>query len=54
MIKKFTNKKRTFEFAPDKKFIKVYYCGRLDGFIWNTDTKIYIDGDEVVSSEFFK
>lgn len=54
MIKKFTNKHRTFKFAPDNKFIKVYIDGRLNGFIFNTDKVIIIDGEEIVSSEFFK
>lgn len=54
MIKKFTNKHRTFKFAPDNKFISVYVDGRLNGFIFNTDKVIIIDGEEIISSEFFK
>lgn len=54
MIKKYTNKNRTFKMAPDNRFIKVYINGRLNGFIWNNENVIRVDGDEVVSSEFFK
>ena len=54
MIKKYTTKRRTFEFAPDNRFINVYIDGRHNGFIWNTSKVILIDGEEVVSSEFFK
>ena len=54
MIKKYTTKQRTFKFAPDNRFITVYINGRANGFIWNTDKIISIDGDMVVSSEFFK
>lgn len=54
MMKKYTTKNREFKFAPGKRYIEVYIDGRLDGFIWNTDTVIFVNGDEVVSSEFFK
>ena len=54
MIKKYTTKHRTFEFSYDKRFITVFYDGRMNGFIWNNDKVIMVDGDEVVSSEFFK
>lgn len=54
MMKKYTTKNREFKFAPDKRFIKVYIDGRLNGFIWNTDKLISVDGEEVISSEFFK
>ena len=54
LIKKYTNKNRTFKFAPDNRFITVYINKRANGFIWNTDKVIRIDGEEVVSSEFFK
>lgn len=54
MIKKYTTKQRTFKFASDGRFIKVYINNHLNGFIWNTDKVIMIDGEEVVSSEFFK
>ena len=54
MIKKYTTKHRTFKFSPDKRFITVYIDGRMNGFIWNTDRVIRVNGDEVVSSEFFK
>ena len=54
MIKRYTNKHRIFKMAPDNRFIKVYVDGRLNGFIWNNDNIIRVDGDEVISSEFFK
>lgn len=54
MIKRYTNKHRTFKMAPDNRFIKVYIDGRLNGFIWNNENVIRVDGDEIVSSEFFK
>lgn len=54
MIKKYTNKHRTFKSSYDKRFITVFIDGRMNGFIWNNDRAIYVDGDEVVSSEFFK
>lgn len=54
MIKKYTNKNRTFKFSPDKRFISVYINNRHSGFIFNNDKVIFIDGEEVVSSEFFK
>lgn len=54
MIKKFTTAKRTFKFSPDNKFIKVYMNGKLNGFIWNTDKVIVIDGEELKSNLFFK
>lgn len=54
IMKKYTTKNREFKFAPDKRFIKVYIDGRLNGFIWNTDKVISVDGEEVISSEFFK
>lgn len=53
LIQKYTSKNRTFKFAPDGRFICVYYNGKLNGFIWNTDKVIVIDGDHVVSSAFF-
>ena len=53
MIKKFTTAKRTFKFSSDNKFIKVYFNGKLNGFIWNTDKVIVIDGNEVKSNLFF-
>lgn len=53
MIKRFTNKHRTFKFAPDHRFIRVYVDGRLNGFIWNVDKVIRIDGEEVNCREFF-
>lgn len=54
MMKKYTTKDRRFKMAPDGRFISVYYKGRLDGFIWNTNRIIYVNGEEVVSSDFFK
>ncbi len=54
MINKFTTKRRNFKFSPDKRFIRVYIDGRLNGFIWNCDKVIKVDGIDVVSSEFFK
>lgn len=52
-IKKYTTKNRKFKLAPDGKFIKVYINGRLNGFIWNNDTIIQIDGEAVISSRLF-
>lgn len=54
MIKKYTAEGFTFKYSSDKRFITVYIDGRMNGFIWNTDTVIWVNGDEVVSSEFFK
>jgi len=54
MIKKYTTKDRTFEISPDNTAIYEYVCGRLFGIIFNNDWIVTIDGDEVVSSEFFK
>ena len=54
MIKKYTNKHLTFKLSSDKRYITVYIDGRMNGFIWNTNTVIRVNGDEVVSSEFFK
>lgn len=54
MIAKYTTKTRTFKVAPDKKFITVYQNGKVSGYIWNCDRKILVDGEEIVSSEFFK
>lgn len=54
MLEQYTTKNRAFKFAPDRRFIKVYIDGRLNGFIWNSDVEIMIDGERVKSSEFFK
>lgn len=54
MMKKYTTKRRTFKFSYDKRFITVYQNGEMSGFIWNNDKVITVDGDEIVSSEFFK
>lgn len=54
LIKKYTTKSRTFKLSPCGRFYSVYVYGRLSGFIWNNDRVITIDGDKVVSSEFFK
>lgn len=53
MVKKYTTKSRKFSLAPDGRFIRVYVNGRLNGFIWNCDKVIKIDGEDVVSSAFF-
>lgn len=52
-IKKYTNKNRTFKFAPDRRFIKVYTNGRINGFIFNTDKEITIDGEKIISKQLF-
>lgn len=54
MIKKYTNKSRKLKMAPDNRFITVYINGRMNGFIWNNNNVIRVDGDEVVSADFFK
>ncbi len=54
MMKKYTTKERKFKFGPDKRFIGVYYNGHFNGFIWNNNRIIYIDGEEIISSEMFK
>lgn len=54
MVQKFQNKNRVFKFSPDNRYLRVYINGRLNGFIWNTDKVIRVDGIEVVSSDFFK
>lgn len=54
LIKKYTNKNRTFKLSPDRKFITVYINGRINGFIWNNDKEIMIDGKSVISKDFFK
>lgn len=54
LMKKYTTKTRSFKMAPDNKFITCYINGRVSGFIWNTDTTIRVDGEEIASSEFFK
>lgn len=54
MLKKYTTKNRKFKFSPDRKFIVVYINNRVSGYIWNCDKVIFVDGDEIVSSEFFK
>ena len=53
LIEKYTSDRMKFEFAPDRRFIKVYINGRFNGFIWNIDRMIVVNGDEVNSSEFF-
>lgn len=53
-IRQYTTKSRTFKMAPDQRFLTCYINGRVSGFIWNTNTKIMIDGKEITSSEFFK
>ena len=52
-IKKYTNKNRTFKFAPDRRFIKVYINGRINGFIFNTDKEITIGGEKIISKQLF-
>lgn len=54
LMKKYTTKARTFKMASDKRFITVYNNGHSNGFIWNCDRVILVDGEEVISSEFFK
>lgn len=54
LMKKFTTKNRAFKLAPNNRFITVYINGRVNGFIWNTDKVIKVDGKEIISSEFFK
>lgn len=54
LIEKYTTKNRKFKFSPDKKFLTVYINGRKNGFIWNNDNMIMIDGEKVCSCEFFK
>ncbi len=54
LVAKYTTKRRAFRVSPDARFISVYIDGRLNGFIWNTPTVIRVDGDLIVSSEFFK
>lgn len=54
MIKKYTTRNRSFKISPDGLLISVYFKGHFKGFIWNTSKIIYVDGDEVVSSDFFK
>lgn len=54
LIKKYETKERKFKMAPDDRFITVYIRGRLNGFIWNTNKIVLIDGEEVVSSDFFR
>lgn len=54
LIQKHTTKHLTFKMSSDKRYIKVYVDGRMNGFIWNTDKVIYVNGEPVVSSEFFK
>ena len=55
LIKKYTNRGFKFRAASDGKYISVYdRTGRHIGFLWNNDRVIYMDGDEVVQSEFFK
>lgn len=53
MIKKFTNKHRTFKLSPCGRFYSVYVNGRLNGFIWNNNREIIIDGEKLVASNLF-
>ena len=54
LIQRFTTPQRSFKVAPDNRFITVYVDGRFNGFIFNNDRIIYIGGNEVNASEFFK
>lgn len=54
LIKKYTTKNRTFKFSPCGRYITVYINGRMNGMIWNNNKVVMIDGEPVVSSEFFK
>ena len=53
MMKKYTTKRRQFKLSFDGRYIQVYVDGRMNGFIWNTDKVIFVDGEPVVSSMFF-
>ena len=52
-IKRFTNKRRTFKLSPCGHFYRVYVNGRLNGFIWNNDREVMIDGEKVIASTLF-
>ena len=54
MIKKYSSKNLIFKMSSCKRYISVYVDGIFNGFIWNTDKVIWVNGDEVVSSDFFK
>ena len=54
LIKKYTNKHRTFKLSPCGRFYTVYMDGRMNGFIWNNEKEILVDGDLVTASEFFR
>lgn len=54
LMRRYSTNRRKFKFSPDKRFIKVYLDEKLNGFIWNNDVAIYVDGDKVIASEFFK
>ena len=53
MMKKYTTRGRHLEWGPNGRYIRIYYRGRFEGCIWNTDRIITIDGEKVVSSDFF-
>ncbi len=42
MIKKFTNKHRTFKFAPDNRFIKIYILTEDLTVLYGTQIKQYV------------
>lgn len=54
MVKKYTSKRRSFKLSPCGRFYRVYVDGQLSGFVWNNEKVIRVDGDQIVSSEFFK
>lgn len=54
MIEKYTTERRAFGRWPGNRSIWVCIDGRYAFSIWNCDKIVVIDGEEVVSSEFFK
>lgn len=55
LIQKYTKKGLTFKKSSDNRYIRVYdKYARFKGFIFNNDRSIYVDGDLVKASEFFK
>jgi hypothetical protein len=53
MVAKFTNKHLTFKLSPCGRFYSVKRDGRSQGFIWNCDKEIRINGELVNCKEFF-
>lgn len=54
LVKKYTTKHRKFKTAPDNRYLKVYIDGRLNGFIFNNNKKIFVNGEEVTAADFFR